>query len=95
MVGVVAVYGDSGVRLPRIENSHALLSFVFLTSIFSSNFSKYEFSLSIVAVLVSVRHLEVDVKINRPLRSAKARKIYARALDRPFHLNWPEPVLFG
>ena len=44
MAGLVAVlHGDSDVRSPRFEIPHALLSFVFLTSTFSRNFSKYEF----------------------------------------------------
>ena len=69
MAGVAPLHGDSGVRGPRFETRHALLSFCFfIFYFFLEIFPSTSFSFSIVAVLVSVRHLEMGVKKNRPRR---------------------------
>ena len=41
MVGIVIVHGGSSVALPVRDASCSLFGFVFLTFIFSCNFSKY------------------------------------------------------
>ena len=55
MAGVMEVHGDYGVRGPPF---FSFFNFYFFLEIFPS----MSFSLSIVAVLGSVRHLEVGVK---------------------------------
>ena len=67
---VVAVSGDSGVGDPKFENRHSFFNFYFFLKFLQVCVSV----LSIVAVPVSVRHLEGERKKfrkkNRPNRSS-------------------------
>ena len=58
-----------GLRLVMLS----FYSFLFYFYFFLNFFPSIRFSLSIVAVLVSVRHLEVGVKNNHPDRSVSSK----------------------